>query len=85
MFTTKAAFNTRSDNTYANRELTIEEMRMRLNLDKKTNISGLGEETFSAMAEENKRRKLELMHGKKDLLKGIYNGITTSTYNEAYR
>jgi hypothetical protein len=37
------------------------------------------------MAEENKRRKQELVNGTKNLLKGIYNNITTTLYNETYK
>ena len=85
MFTTKAAFSTRSDNPYANRELTVEELRARLNLDGKKDITPDDPNSIAAMAEENKRRKQELVNGHKGLLKGIYNSITTTLYNETFK
>jgi len=85
MFTTKAAFSTRSDNPYANRELTVEELRARLNLDGKKDITPDDPNSISAMAEENKRRKMELVNGTKGLLRGIYNNITTTLYNETFK
>jgi len=85
MFTTKAAFSTRSDNPYANRELTIEELRARLNLDAKKDITPDDPNSISAMAEENKKRRQELMNGHKNLLKGIYNNITTTLYQETFK
>ncbi len=85
MFTTKAAFNTRSDNPYANRELTVEELRTRLNLDGKKEITPDDPANIAAMIEENKKRRQELQNGKKNLLKGIYNNITTTLYNETFK
>lgn len=85
MFTTKAAFSTRSNNPYANRDLTVDELRARLNLDGKKEITPDDPDSISAMAEENKRRKLELMNGQKNLLKGIYNNVTTTLYNETFK
>lgn len=85
MFTTKAAFSTRSDNPYANRELTIEELRARLNLDGKKDIPQEDPNSISAMAEESRKRKQELVNGHKNLLKGIYNNITTTLYNETFK
>jgi hypothetical protein len=69
---------------------TIEEMKARIGLDK----SSVNPDTNYDMSvyndniknqEEIKKRKMELINGTKNLLKGIYNNTTSSCYQEVYK
>lgn len=69
---------------------TYEEMRAKLNLDsiervdlkkKPLNLRNIG----YTSQEETRQRKLELMRGAKDLLKGIPATSITSCYQDVYR
>ena len=75
---------------FQDRPPTLEEMRARLNIDS-SKINSIPESTLSTIndnfrnQEEIKKKKLELMNGNKGLLKGVYNGATSSSYQETYR
>jgi hypothetical protein len=64
-------------------------MRARLNLDKlKESIPADNNTVYNdniGNLDEIKKRKQELVNGKKNLLKGIYNNNTSSCYQETYK
>lgn len=67
---------------------TLEEMRTRLNLDSYVPYEEDPNAAYNdniKNQEENKARKLELMNGHGNLLKGIYNNTSTSNYQETYK
>lgn len=69
---------------------TYEEMRAKLNLDSKEKIDLRKEPILNknigyTSQEETRQRKLELMRGARDLLKGIAPTSITSCYQEVYR
>lgn len=65
-------------------------MKTRIGLEK-TSIIPQGKNDMSVYndniknQEEIKRRKMELINGTKNLLKGIYNNTTSSCYQEIYK
>jgi len=69
---------------------TYEEMRAKYHLDSKQN-TGIIKEPIQirnigyVSQEETRKRKLELMKGAKDLIKGIATTNMTSCYQEVYR
>lgn len=69
---------------------TYEEMRAKYNLESKENVN-LKKEPIQmrnigyTSQEETRQRKIELMRGAKDLLKGIPATSITSCYQEVYR
>ena len=75
---------------FQDRAPTLEEMRARLNIDH-SKLNTLSDNTSSIIndnfrnQEEIKQKKLELMNGNKGLLKGVYNGATSSSYQEVYK
>lgn len=69
---------------------TYEEMRAKLNLNVKDGVDGKREPiVFKNIGyvsqEETRKRKLELMKGAKDLIKGIPPSSLTSNYQEIYK
>jgi hypothetical protein len=92
-FTSHAPYVQNRSNKIVERIPTLEEMRARLNLDvnnyNTTKESGAEEGTVYndniKNQEEIKKRKLELMNGNKNLIKGIYANTTTSCYQEVFK
>ena len=73
---------------YKERIPTLEEMRARLNLNSykfSTQDETSGNSDNATKMEEIKQKKLELMAGNKNFLKGIYTGTNSSSYQEVYR
>ncbi len=69
---------------------TYEEMRAKYNLDSIEKVDSKIEPVFMknigyTSQEETRRKKLELMKGAKDLLKGIAPTSITSCYQDVYR
>lgn len=69
---------------------TIEEMQERLALERQAIIekeknSGIIYNDQIQNQEETKKRKEELVNGQKNLLKGIYNNITVTSYQDTYK
>lgn len=67
---------------------TLEEMRARLNLDKKEEFKINPDTVYNDSLknlESIKKMKMELINGKKDLLKGIYQSNPSSIYQEVYK
>ncbi len=69
------------------RQPTVEEIRVRLNLDKYKNVK-LEEPKLNdniENQEEYRRRKEELVRGEKNLLKGIFPNVNTSYYQDSFK
>jgi len=88
-FTSHAPFvQARSTIKLSERVPTVEEMTARLNLAKAAFDANTGEVVYNdniQNQDEMKKRKIELISGTKNLLKGIYNNTTSSNYQETFK
>lgn len=69
----------------------MEEIKARIGIDTnemKSNKDAIDMRVYNdniKNQEENKKRKMELINGTKNLLKGIYNNTNSSCYQEVYK
>ena len=83
-------YQTNSNTKLKERYPTYEEMRAKLNLNSKDGADGKREPIVFrnigyVSSDETRKRKLELMKGAKDLIKGIPPTSLTSNYQEIYK